>query len=130
MDTLIRDSQVLTLIASALRTASITGSGVNTLQPYLPGSGVVQRRAQAAYITLLGTLTSGTVDAVIEGSDDGVNWFPVPLSSAFTQVTTTGSTQKQVRRVELSVIPRLLRAVLTAATSPSFTLKVEAVVIY
>lgn len=130
MDITYRQSRLVTLLAAAARTASVTGSGVVTNKLYVSSSGPMMYLPTGALLILEGSLSSGTVDVVVEGSLDGTNWFPLPLSSAFTQVTTVATTHKQTRTIASPVIPAIVRATFTGASTPVYNLSLKALLPY
>ena len=121
------DTKVVTLLASAARTATATGTGVGTGSSNKPitdsQSGYTRHMQVFLYTT---AAVAGTLDLTIEGSiDGGTTWQQLTASAAWTQVTTTASVGIQVRRYE-GPIPPLIRAVGTATTSPNHTYSVKA----
>lgn len=120
-------TRTLTLLASATRTATATGSWVSTAISQQPISAITIGLNRHMHVFLnVTTATSGTMDLTIEGSlDGGTTAFTLTAASAWTQVTT--ATGKQVRRYE-GPIPPLVRAVGTAASTPSHVYTVHALV--
>lgn len=124
-------TKAVTLLASATRTATATGSGVNTLARVGAITGEAEGYTRHMHVfQTIGTVsgTSPTLDLTVEGSiDGGTTYFTLTPSAAWTQVT--ASTSKQVRRYE-GPIPPLVRAVATiGGTTPSFgTHEVKALV--
>lgn len=116
----------VTLLASAARTATATGSSTGTGKANRPITGDTEAFARHMQVFLNVTAAaSGTLDLTVEGSlDGGTTWFTLTPSSAWNQVTT--GTGKQVRRYE-GPIPSLIRAVGTAGGGPSHTYAVTAV---
>lgn len=119
------DTKIVTLLASAARTATATGSGVGTGAGNKPitdsQSGFTRHMQVFLDVT---AAAAGTLDLTIEGSvDGGTTYIPLTASAAWTQVTT--SVSEQVRRYE-GPIPPLIRAVGTAASSPNHTYSVRA----
>lgn len=119
------DTKIVTLLASAARTATATGTGVGTGSSNKPitdsQSGYTRHMQVFLDVTVA---TSGTLDLTIEGSvDGGTTWIPLTASAAWTQVTT--SVSEQVRRYE-GPIPPLIRAVGTGASTPVHTYSVRA----
>lgn len=122
------DTQTVTLLASAARTATATGSAVSTGGTNKPisgsQSGFTRHMAVFLYTT---AAVAGTLDLTIEGSlDGGTTWQTLTASSAWTQVATTASVGIQTRRYE-GPLPPHIRAVGTAASSPNHTYSVKAV---
>ena len=119
------DTKIVTLLASAARTATATGTGVGTGSSNKPitdsQSGYTRHMQVFLDVTVA---TSGTLDLTIEGSvDGGTTWIPLTASATWTQVTT--SVSEQVRRYE-GPIPPLIRAVGTGASTPVHTYSVRA----
>lgn len=130
MEVSYRHSRVVTLLAAAARTASVTGSAVVANQLYVSSSGANMYLPAGALLILEGSLSSGTVDVVIEGSLDGTNWFPFPLNSTFTQVTLTATTHKQTRSLGGQVVPPYIRATFTGASTPIYNLSLKVILLY
>lgn len=130
MDVVIKPSRKATLIAAAARTGSFTGSRVATGAPNVTSSGPVSYNPTGALLELTGTCAAGTVDVTIEGSEDGTTWFPLTLSSAFTQVTTVAATQSQSRYLQAPVLPTHIRGIFTGGGGPNYNLKLEARFVY
>lgn len=118
-------TKTVTLLASAARTATATGTAVSTGVRSNGATGATDGFTRHLHVFLNVTAaSSGTLDLTIEGSvDGGTTYFTLTPASAWTQVTT--STGKQVRRYE-GPIPPLIRAVGTAASTPSHTYEVKA----
>lgn len=120
-------TKTVTLLASAARTATATGSAVATGHTIKPITGDQEGYTRHMNVFLYTTAAvAGTLDLTIEGSlDGGTTWQTLTASAAWTQVTTTASVGIQVRRYE-GPIPPHIRAVGTAATSPDHTYSVKA----
>jgi hypothetical protein len=118
-------TRTLTLLASAARTATATGSWISTAISTQPVSAITIGLSRHMHVFLnVSAASSGTLDLTIEGSvDGGTTAFTLTAASAWTQVTT--STSKQVRRYE-GPIPPLVRAVGTGASTPVHTYSVHA----
>lgn len=118
-------TKIVTLLASAARTATATGTGVSTT---IANNGITGdqsgfTRHMQVFLDVT-VATSGTLDLTIEGSvDGGTTYIPLTASAAWTQVTT--SVSEQVRRYE-GPIPPLIRAVGTGASTPVHTYSVRA----
>lgn len=122
------DTKIVTLLASAARTATATGTGVGTGSSNKPitdsQSGYTRHMQVFLYTT---AAVAGTLDVSVEGSlDGGTTWQPLTPSSAWTQVATTASVGIQNRRYE-GPLPPLIRGVGTGATSPNHTYSLKAV---
>ena len=119
------DTKIVTLLASAARTATATGTAVGTGSSNKPitdsQSGYTRHMQVFLDVT---AAAAGTLDLTIEGSvDGGTTYIPLTASAAWTQVTT--SVSEQVRRYE-GPIPPQIRAVGTAASTPNHTYSVRA----
>lgn len=118
-------TKTVTLLASAARTATATGSAVSTGKANKPITGETSGFTRHMQVFLdASAAAAGTLDLTVEGSTDGgTTWFTLTPASAWTQVTTTPG--KQVRRYE-GPIPPQIRAVGTAASTPNHTYSVTA----
>jgi hypothetical protein len=120
----------VTLLASAARTATATGSAVPTGYSNQPGYNITLGLSQEMLVFLNVTVaTSGTLDLSIQGSFDNSTWYTMsPLigsgSAAWNQVTT--STGAQARRFA-GPLPTYVRALGTGASTPIHTYSVLAV---
>lgn len=112
-----------TLLASAARTATATGNAVTSTlgaERYMQKERV--SASQFAVWLIVTAAAAGTLDLTIQGSDDDTNWVTMtPREGAWTQVTTTPGRQM---RTYNGPVPRFLRAVGTAASSPNHTYEV------
>jgi hypothetical protein len=119
-------TKVVTLLASAARTATATGDAVSTTFRTEPITGETEGYTRHMMVFLdVTAAAAGTLDLTIEGRVTGSdNWIPLTPASAWTQVTT--SVSEQVRRYD-GPIPNEIRAVGTAASTPNHTYSVKAV---
>lgn len=119
-------SKTVTLLASAQRTSTGTGSAVSTLISTQPVSGTSEGLTRHMMVFLdVTAAAAGTLDLTIEGRFTPTgNWVTLTPSAAWTQVTTSAS--EQVRRYD-GPLPNEIRALGTAATSPDHTYGVYAV---
>lgn len=118
-------TKVVTLLASAQRTSTATGSSVSTAITTYPGTGITLGVTQGMTVFLSVTAAAaGTLDLTIEGSPDGTIWATLTPNAAWTQVTTSTGTQS---RYYVGPVPPYIRAKGTQATSPNHTYSVKAV---
>lgn len=108
-----------TLVASAARTATGTGSAVCGFQRY--------EKFAAELVVTAASGTTPTLDVTLQHSmDGGTTWFTM---ATFTQKTATGSELKSEAEVEAAtaeVYGDCLRAIWTiGGTTPSFTFYVK-----
>lgn len=123
------NSKIVTLFASAARTATTNGGAVGTgkaLKPITQDADGFNRHAMVFVDCTAASGTTPTMDLVIQGRLSGSDaWITLAPSAAFTQVTAAG--QQQSRRIE-GPLPPEIRAVATlGGTTPSFTFSVKAV---
>lgn len=114
-----KDSRTETLLASAARTATGTGSAVCGFSRY--------EKFAAELVVSAASGTTPTLDVTLQHSiDGGTNWYTL---ATFTQKTATGSelkTESEVEAATAEVYGDCLRAIWTiGGTTPSFTFYVK-----
>lgn len=108
-------STLVNLLATAARTATANGTGVDVTD--------YEGMAEVMLDSAAGTGTSPTQDVKLQDSADNSTFADI-TGATFTQVTTTASQQKI--SVDLSKARRYVRAVTTiGGTTPSFTFAVS-----
>lgn len=121
-------TKIVTIFASAARTATANGSVATTSGRSLPITEDNVGFTRHAMVFLDITAVSGTsptLDFTLEGRTSGSDaWMTLTASSAWTQATAAG---EQVRRYEGPLPPEIRGVATIGGTTPSFTFSVRAV---